>query len=123
MRKAMKKAQMRQFSIIAQIVGLDDAQRLLEIARSLNRYNELRCEYELTTRQEAREARLEREAKEIAERHNCFLVLNGDPRVSPVVLLPKEEMIQRREKAYHRYNTIEEFVRAHAGTYGYSVLV
>ena len=66
---------------------LEDYEELKKIARGLQRYNELLSQRSLTKREWKRKEKLEREAREIAEKWNLKADIQQDPRIAPLALL------------------------------------
>jgi len=67
-----------------------DYEKLKKIARRLHRLDENTCNYGLTKRQEKRVEKLEKEAKEIANRLGLDAYHQGDPRGATLWLIPKD---------------------------------
>ena len=65
---------------------IEDYEKLREIARKLQRYNERLCFNGLTKRQWKNKERLENEAKEIAKKWGLTVDIQQDPRILPLYL-------------------------------------
>lgn len=64
-----------------------DYEELKRLARRLHRLYEVDCNFGLTPAQEKRQAKLEQQVMEIAQRYNFHAYFQRDPRGLPVYLL------------------------------------
>ena len=65
-------------------------ERLRKISKSLHILDEKACNYELSKRDETREATLENEAQDIADRYGLLAYHQGDPRGCSLWLITSE---------------------------------
>jgi hypothetical protein len=68
----------------------NDAADLAALARKLHRISERKCCEDVGESLDAREARAEAKAREIAARYNLRTYFQGDPRGCPLYLIPEE---------------------------------
>ncbi len=61
--------------------------RLLSLARSANRYNELVCDVGLSDAEQKRADRVDAEAEMLAAELSTMIILNGDPRGYPFYIV------------------------------------